>query len=197
MAKLIVEGNLLVLEKLLLSSDSKLMADVKSLYLSSFPANECIPYNLFLEGIERGLADCFAYKLEDEVVAFSYLLTSEQMTYLFFLAVSPVWQSHGIGTVILNDLHSNSQGSLLVTIEPLDQASANFSERLRRLRFYEQNGFEQTAYHYHEGSEVYQLLTSQSMSTYEALPTLVKRVLKEQIPVYLSDKSFSDNISNS
>ena len=49
----------------------------------------------------------------------------------------------------------------MLTIEPMDEEQvSNWAQRLKRLAFYERNGYQALNHFYFEGSERYQILTT-------------------------------------
>lgn len=162
---------------------------VKHLYENSFPKQERIPLVLFWLGILRKKAQCVAYYEANQFVGFSYTLSSEQLSYLFFLAVDEKLQGQGIGTQILNSLNSDYHHKpLVVTIEEVDYSNSNIEQRLKRLAFYEANGFILTPTYYHEGTETYQVLSTHPGFDHQALLKLIKTVLFSCVRVSVSLK---------
>lgn len=162
---------------------------VKDLYERSFPKEERIPLALFWLGILRKKATCVAYYRSNHFVGFSYTLSSDELSYLFFLAVEKESQGQGIGTQILKTLTSKAQHKpLVVTIEEVDYSSSNIEQRLKRLAFYEANGFIMTPTDYHEGTETYQVLSTHPGFDPQALLKLIKTVLFSCVAVSVKQK---------
>ena len=135
---------------------------VKSLYESSFPPIERISLVWMIWMALVGKADFLAYFDGDTFCGFSYSLHSTEAYYLFFLAVSEDLHSQGYGKKILAEVAEKAAGRpIFLVIEPLDEEQDNYENRLRRLAFYEKNGYHLTDYLYYENQEVYQVLTNQ------------------------------------
>ena len=56
----------------------------------------------------------------------------------------------------------------------MDEKADNFDQRLKRVRFYEKNGFHITAYYYHEGSEIYQMMANTKQIAIDVIEKLTK-----------------------
>ena len=67
----------------------------------------------------------------------------------------------------------------MLTIEPLDEEQvSNRAQRLKRLAFYERNGYQPLNHFYFEGSERYQILTTdKSLSLVDLERALAKTFL--------------------
>ena len=67
----------------------------------------------------------------------------------------------------------------MLTIEPMDEEGAsNRNQRLKRLAFYERNGYQLLNHFYFEGSERYQILTTdKSLSLVDLERALAKTFL--------------------
>ena len=67
----------------------------------------------------------------------------------------------------------------MLTIEPMDEEDAsNRTQRLKRLAFYERNGYQALNHFYFEGSERYQILTTdKSLSLVDLERALAKTFL--------------------
>lgn len=140
---------------------SRDMLQVKKLYQEAFPGNEQVPFLLLQVNCWRKMVDCFAYFDGDVFVGFAYILSNENVSYIFFLAVPDSLQSQGYGSLILNDLiHELIDHSILITIEVIDESAGNYIQRLKRLDFYERNGFKLSNHFYHEGDQTYQFISS-------------------------------------
>ncbi|MGT2681560.1 GNAT family N-acetyltransferase [Streptococcus porci] len=140
---------------------SALSYRIWKLYRLSFPKEERLPYWFLLFQILRTKADFQAYRDGKKVIGFSYSIAGKSADFLLFLAVSPEFQSQGYGTAMLQNV-KNSAGEkpLIVAIEPPFELCDNAEQRLRRLAFYEKNGFQLTEHFYQENVETYQVMTT-------------------------------------
>lgn len=140
-----------------ISVTGSIARDVRKLYFSSFPKEERLPYWFLL----LRKAEFLAYLDQEKLVGFSYTVKGQSCDFLLFLAVAESHQSQGYGTAILQKVKEKAgKKPLIVTIEPPFEVSENAEQRLRRLAFYEKNGFKLTDHFYQENTEIYQIMTT-------------------------------------
>lgn len=150
---------------------------VKQLYEDSFPAIERISWTWMILMAFLGQADFFVYLDNQDFVGFSYSLKSKDTYYLLFLAISQELHSKGYGQRILGEVEKQAYGrSIFLVIEPLDEKSENFDLRLKRLAFYQRNGYQLLDYIYYENHEVYQVLGNQAEADIWSFERLAKRI---------------------
>lgn len=135
---------------------------VAALYRAAFPADERLPlWQLWINGLRKNQAFS-AYYDEDDFVGFTYTIQDEAFVFLLFLAVDGRHRSKGYGSLILKDF-AQAAGSrpCVLTVEPMDETDApNFAQRLKRLAFYEANGYIAMDHYYYEGPARYQILST-------------------------------------
>ncbi|WP_165210781.1 GNAT family N-acetyltransferase [Streptococcus tangpeifui] len=145
------------------SVSKSLVSDLESLYLTAFPPEERLDWDWLLKKADSGQADFVAYYDDSDFVGFTYSLMSDTVYYLLFLAVVEDKHSQGYGSAILAKVAQQAGSRIRVlVIEPSDQAASNYGQRLRRLAFYQSNGYHLTPHYYYEGPEVYQVMASQT-----------------------------------
>ena len=150
---------------------------VKNLYESSFPVQERISWPWMVWMALLGQADFLAYYDGQDFAGFSYSLRSKTTYYLLFLAIPSQQQSKGYGRQILQEVARRAgQRPIFLVIEPLDEAADNYAIRLKRLAFYEKNGYQLTDYIYFENQEVYQVLTNHISADFQDFERLAKKI---------------------
>ncbi len=150
---------------------------VKALYEASFPVQERISWPWMVWMALFGQADFLAYYDGPDFAGFSYSLRSKTSYYLLFLAIPSLQQSKGYGRQILQEIARRAgQRPIFLVIEPLDESADNYEQRLKRLAFYEKNGYQLTDYIYFENQEVYQVLTNQISTDFQDFERLAKRI---------------------
>ncbi|MCS4487812.1 GNAT family N-acetyltransferase [Streptococcus sp. SQ9-PEA] len=165
---------------------SKTYRQVKKLYEQAFPAYERLPYLPLILLSARRNTHFTAYYDEEKFCGFTYSVESEETVYILFLAVNATYRGKGYGSAILEDCKQLSKGrALVLTIEPLDSDADNYEERIKRLAFYERNGFKETPYAYYEGKEHYTVLATQMNLDENKLLRLFKRAVCYLVPVSL------------
>lgn len=163
----------------IVTSQSPYYPAVKELYLAAFPAVERLPLAWMHTLVQTGTGDFRAYFDGPIFCGFTYSLRSDSVYYLLFLAVVEDKRSQGYGSAILAKVaRQASSRTRVLVIEPLDQAASNYGQRLRRLAFYQSNGYHLTPHYYYEGPEAYQVMASQTtlpLEDFTNLATLVEQ----------------------
>lgn len=140
---------------------------VASLYEAAFPVEERLPlWQLSWNSLKNGQS-FLAYFDQEVFIGFTYAICTDNLVYLLFLAVEESKQSQGYGSQILAQVREEAgERPCVLTIEPMDEEDAsNRSQRLKRLAFYENNGYQSLNHFYFEGRERYQILiTDRSLS---------------------------------
>ena len=150
---------------------------VKNLYEASFPVQERISWPWMVWMALLGQADFLAYFDGQDFTGFSYSLRSKTSYYLLFLAIPDQQQSKGYGRKILQEVARRAGcRPIFLVIEPLDESADNYTIRLKRLAFYEKNGYQLTDYIYFENQEVYQVLTNHITADFQEFERLAKKI---------------------
>ena len=96
---------------------------------------------------KRKMASYLAYYDGDHLCAVSYLIFNKHLVYLAYLAVDEKKRSQGYGTAVLKELSRFAEGrEIVLDIEAPDSSARNHKQRVRRLDFYERNGFSDSGY---------------------------------------------------
>lgn len=135
---------------------------VASLYEAAFPVEERLPlWQLSWNSLKNGQS-FLAYFDQGVFIGFTYVICTDNLVYLLFLAVKESKQSQGYGSQILAQVKKKAGvRPCVLTIEPMDEEQvSNRAQRLKRLAFYERNGYQALNHFYFEGSERYQILTT-------------------------------------
>ena len=136
--------------------------NVASLYEAAFPVEERLPlWQLSWNSLKRGQS-FLAYFDREVFIGLTYSIYTENLVYLLFLAVEESKQSQGYGSQILAQVKKEAGvRPCVLTIEPMDEEQvSNRAQRLKRLAFYERNGYQLLNHFYFEGPERYQILTT-------------------------------------
>ena len=149
---------MLHLEKI--TKKSKDYGAVKRIFLSSFPRNERPPHPFLYLRSKRAGNDYLAVYDGERLVGMSYVISTESLAYVFFLAIAEDSRARGFGPATLDALKSRYEDKkIILAIEEMDERADNYEERVRRLKFYEKNGFRLSEYKLREVTMVYDLLT--------------------------------------
>ena len=88
---------------------------------------------------------------------------------VLFFAVNADFRGRGYGSAILTYLkEKNPNRSVILNVEPLDEEAENAEERIRRMRFYEKNGFFDTGYDIEEIGGTFRVLATEKEIDMEA-----------------------------
>lgn len=149
---------------------------VRRLYLRAFPKQERLPLPLlhaialrrschFLAWFEEGGSDPCA-------LTYSYVL--EDLAYIGFFAVDSTRRGRGLGSRILDEyVRRYPDRAHVLEIEPVEPGHANSEQRVKRLAFYERNGFRTTELMTHQFGEDYSVLVRNGEVSSERLQRLL------------------------
>ena len=141
------------------SSDT--YARVKDLYIRAYKPAVRIPLPLLLLLAERKTCEFKAYYDGDTFVGFSHCMEFEHEAYVFYMAVEDDLRSQGYGAVMLDKIKERYAGKpICMDIEALDPDADDYEDRVRRLEFFERNGFHRTNMHIQDGDVIYEVVGS-------------------------------------
>lgn len=131
------------MELIKITPDFKEKEKLYALNDEAFPKEERIPSDKMLTLLQE--LNCDAWAFYDEVfVGFAILLSDDelQMAYLSYFAIDGAYRSKGYGSMALVKLAEVYGGyQIALDMERMDENADNYNQRLRRLAFYEKNGF--------------------------------------------------------
>ncbi len=132
---------------------------IKKLYKKAFPLEERMPFFLLKKRAVNGSAQMLAAKKGDEFIGFIYLICHLDLAYLFFFAIESDKRGSGYGSAVLGRLKETYKGKrLFLAREQLDKKADNYEQRVRRHKFYMQNGFEDLPCKIKEAGVVYDVM---------------------------------------
>ncbi len=124
------------------------ICQLRSIYVTSFPASQQIEFGLLLASIQRGTRAVYTIKTDSTLVGFAITLslTHTDVCFLEYLAVSGESRDQGLGTILLQSVldHLRQSGHISRIILEVESemhgTEMEKAQRLRRIRFYERNG---------------------------------------------------------
>lgn len=135
-------------------------AYAKNLYEEAFPEIERAGFEALLKSLQSGKADFFVYAEGDVPIGFALVLLPGSYAYILFYAIDSGKRNSGWGTAVLRHIRAQyPDRTLILDIEAPSAEAENSGERLRRLRFYERNGFRQTGAEMRDSSGIYNILS--------------------------------------
>ena len=136
----------MLIETVDLCQDKSVARVAHALYRSAFPKEERLPWwMLRLCAKRRGVELC-GYVADGVFCGLTYHVVTDDGVMIMFFAVDGALRSKGYGSAILTHLKARyASKALLLHVEPLDEPTVpNYADRVRRLHFYEKNGFRDT-----------------------------------------------------
>lgn len=135
------------------------MDEIMRLMETAFPPSEQAPRSFLVEQARRDEVSMFAYSDEGRFCGFTFMIEDETMAYVLYLAVDGTIRSRGYGSQILASVAERvGDKTLVLDIEPVDEAADNVEQRRRRRNFYLRNGFVPTGYAIQDRGNVYEAL---------------------------------------
>ena len=130
-----------------LTTSTKKLKNVKSLYASAFPKSERLPYFILKAcSLIKGV-DFTEYYHNGTFCGFTYTVETDYTLYVFYFAIPENLRGKGYGTAILTHVkNAYPNKTITLNIEPIDETSSNYEERVKRLAFYNRNGFVDSGY---------------------------------------------------
>lgn len=127
------------------SNQSLFSEDLHKLYLEAFPENERKPIDALYAHQEAGFSDVFVILEEDNsFVGMITTLKRPQLMFVEYFAIAPEYRGLGYGSKVLSLLHNKYKDvNICLEIEVVNTDAGIQDERVRRLQFYENNGFQQ------------------------------------------------------
>lgn len=161
------------------TSQSKIFSTIRTLYEQTFPANERIPEkHLFDTAHGR---EFLAFFDQDTFVGFLNALTDFRLTNILYLAVPAKLRGQGYGSQILKQMaERHPKEKIVVDVEAISP-KANCAERIRRKRFYLQNGFAESPVRYTWRGEDYELLVFNGTVSQKEFSAFWERILGRKI----------------
>ncbi|MCR5348665.1 MAG: GNAT family N-acetyltransferase [Bacilli bacterium] len=143
------------LEYRVLDEHSPGLDEVCFLFETAFPPEERPPFDLAISWKNSSFNGIYH---DGEFVALADLVEYQDYLYVFFLAVKEEKRNQGIGAQILSDLKKKyADKTLFLLADEVGEEYEDNPLRLRRVYFYERNGFHHNGIHIKEFEVMYQM----------------------------------------
>ena len=120
---------------------------INEIYKSSFHKEDRMPFMLMLIMGYLKSTHFISFHDGDTICGFVYMATIKKTTFVMFFAVDENIRSKGYGSRILDKIQSlYPDNKIIITIERCDEDAEDIEERLRRKKFYTNNGYMQAGY---------------------------------------------------
>lgn len=133
---------------------------VKALIKTAFPKNEQVP-TCILNHMAKKKGGKFTAYFDGEFCGFSYTIRENNTVFVLFLAVAENLRSGGYGSKILADLRElYADCEIVLNVEPPVETAENYEQRIKRIAFYERNGYFNTHRYLFKGKEEFLVLAT-------------------------------------
>lgn len=134
---------------------------LKKLYKTAFPFEERTPFKILINRTNLPFVDCYSIYLNNEWSGFTYVVSYNNLAYVFYLAIDDNQRGKGIGSQTLKILKGKySDKVLFLAIEEIDKKYKNYDERVNRKRFYQNNGLIPVDFKITEGPVIYDTMAT-------------------------------------
>lgn len=121
--------------------------EIKKIYISSFTKEERMPFWLMIIMKKINNTEFKSFHDKDTLCGFVYIATIESLTFIIFLAVDENIRSKGYGGKILDKIQSMyPNNKIILSIDRCDEDAEDINQRIRRKKFYINNGYVDTGY---------------------------------------------------
>ena len=128
-------------------AQSKRKQEIKNIYTSSFIKEDRMPFGMMIAMSYLWNTEFLSFYDEDTLCGFVYMATIRKLTFIMFFAVDENLRSKGYGSCILDEIQSmRANNKIVISIEPCDEGADDIKQRLRRKKFYANNGYAETGY---------------------------------------------------
>ena len=162
-----------------LEDAKKYRKQIKKLYRAAFPKEERAPLFTLYYKTKKENYNFYAIVEEEEFAGLIYTMEDGGIVYVFFFAIVDEKRGQGYGSKVLSmikDMYPDRTVTLM--IEDMRETEAdNYEQRVRRLNFYERNGFTQLHIHIIEAGVRYELLGTQTGVTQADFLRLMRNYL--------------------
>lgn len=142
---------------------------ITNLYNEAFPQCEKLSLKFLFERASEGKAAFYAVFDDDVFIGLVYVILMKKLVCLYYFAVIKNKRDCGCGRKTLDLLKKTYAGcSIVLLIEnTADTSAVNYKQRIRRLHFYEENGYKQLHININEAGVDYELLGTETTITRE------------------------------
>lgn len=122
--------------------DDSVIDRVRLLYETAFPREERIPLADLRRMAEGPDCDFLWLDADGEFAGMVYLVSSDTLVFLLYLAIAQGRRNEGLGSDAVWLVKMRAGGRrVFLNAEPADSDAPNIGQRLRRMSFYDRNGF--------------------------------------------------------
>lgn len=165
--------------------DIKKNKKVTKLYNEAFPKDERIPIWLLKILARKDKAKFYGIYDNEKFVGLVYNIFYKDIVFVFYLAIDKVTRGKGYGTKVLDSIKEKYKNyRIILCIEPVDENSDNYEQRVKRKNFYLKNGFEDSNYTIKERNIIYEMLYYNENVTSQEFQALMKNYFGKVVYSY-------------
>ena len=152
---------------------------IKHLYKAAFPKCEQAPLFFLFHKIREKSNTFYAVIDEKDFIGLVYTIQNKEMVYVFYLAITEEKRGNGYGSKVLSLVKDMYPDSLIILAieDTADKNADNYEQRIKRLGFYERNGFNQLNIRVNEAGVIYELLGTKKGITQSDFLNLMKNYM--------------------
>ncbi|MEK4670230.1 GNAT family N-acetyltransferase [Niallia sp. FSL R7-0271] len=163
---------------------------VKALISESFPRNEQIPFWFLLWKSKKNFVDLLGVYADNSLVGFIYLITHKDLTFVLYFAIDNKHRSKGFGSMAISKLREYCPNNrIMLNIEAVKENASNYEQRVKRKKFYINNGFKNASLMIEENSNnLFEVLVNNSDVTVAEYTNLLKRFTGRLLYLFFKPK---------
>ena len=119
---------------------------IKELFKASFPKEERMPFWLMYIMTKISSTELLSFYDENIFCGFIYMATIDKITFIIYLVVEEDIRSKGYGSAVLNEIQSMYEDNKLIVYIDIADEAQDSDQRLKRKKFYINNGYKETNY---------------------------------------------------
>ncbi len=151
------------------------LEELKTLYDSSFPDDERIPFRHLLNTLDDDRI-MMAYYDNAILAGMSFVFLNDDLVYLSYICVAPELRDQGYGSRIIQQfIDQYPDKSFILDIEEVKPDTPGWQMRQKRKNFYLRNGFKESGIFYHIYNVDYELLTCNGPVTQKQWHALIRK----------------------
>ena len=165
--------------------DIKKNKKVTKLYNEAFPKDERIPIWLLKILARKNKAKFYGIYDNEKFVGLVYNIFYKDIVFVFYLAIDKATRGQGYGTKVLDSIKEKYKNyRIILCIEPVDENSDNYEQRVKRKNFYLKNGFKDSNYTIKERNIIYEMLYYNENVTSQEFQELMKNYFGKAVYSY-------------
>ena len=134
--------------------NKNILKEIHSLYESSFPADEKVPYFILKQKAKKDISDIIGIYDHEEFIGFVILVFDKDIVFLWYLAIQEDKRNKGYGSFILQVLKNKYSDKRII----LNVEEVKTEKQLKRKQFYIKNGFLDCGFKTMEYGVIYEML---------------------------------------